>query len=312
VLLIVSTGAFASSGNPVTDYDADPVAKRSTPRFTSARADLLYGLPLPVSEWSEAMRPRFDGEQSTRIVPLAFGLSVIVPGLGQAYNRDWIAGGIFVAIEVALIAAYVGYNNSGNTGIDEYEQFANANWSPIQYAQWLNDYSGYNGGEVLLPSLTEQDFMHPEQWSAAQRAEVDDFFLDIRDAERSSIYLTTGATFSHVLPFFGEQQYYELIGKYFQYATGWTDYEGNPDDDPVAVMPDDANFYFYSDIHAAANDELRKASMVGAFLLINHFAAGVQAAVSAKLYNARIQPNISLGHDPAGDLITKAGLAISW
>ena len=154
--------------------------------------------------------------------------------------------------------------------------------------------------------------MHPEDWTSAQQADVDAFFGDIRTAERSSIYIETGATFSHVLPDFGEQQYYELIGKYFQYAPAWTDYSGNPDDDPRDVMPDDANFYFYSDIHAEANDDLRSASIAGSLIVVNHFAAAVQSAVVARLHNRRIQPSVSLSQGPRGDLVTTARVAFTF
>ena len=305
--LVLSGAAYLSAaGLAPTDTDTTHVGSRS------ARADILYLNPLPISTWSNALSRQSQDEIAGRSVPLAFGLSAAVPGLGQAYNRDWIAAAIFVAAEAALIAAHFSWKSSGNTGVEEYEQFANLNWSPPQYAEWLNAYSGYNGPEVELPSLSEDDFKHPETWTAAQHVEVDAFFEDIRTAERSSIYLETGASFSHVLPDFGEQQYYELIGKYFQYAPAWTDYSGNPDDDPRDVMPDDANFYFYSDIHAEANDDLRSASLAGALIFVNHFAAGIQSAVVARMHNMKIQPSVSVSQSPRGELLTTARLAVTF
>jgi len=271
----------------------------------------LYGSPLPFSRWNVAGVVDDDIVASTRSIPLAFGMSALVPGLGQAYNRDWVAAGIFVAAEVALLTAWLVMKNNGNQGIEEYEQFADNGFSPIKYAEWLNGYSGYDGAPVPLPSITDDEFRFPDMWTSAERAEVNAFFDDIQAAERQSIYLTTGASFSHVLPYHGEQQYYELIGKYFQFAPGWRDYEGQPDDDPRVVMPPDSDFYFYSVIHAEANDDLRRASWAGVLVVLNHFAAGAEAAVSAKLHNNAVRPSLTLSQDSHGELIANAAFAIS-
>jgi hypothetical protein len=237
-------------------------------------------------------------------------MSAVVPGLGQAYNKDWIGMAIFVAAEAALIIGYASAKSSGNDGVEAYELYANLNWSPVRYAEWLNAYSGYSGPEIGLPSLSDEELMHPDEWSAAQRAEIDAFFNDIRQAERSSVYLSTGAAFSHVIPYFGEQQYYELIGKYFQYAPGWDDYTYDPDADPRDVMPEDAKFYTYAIDHAAANDDLRRAKTLGALVIINHFAAAIEAAVVARLHNKRIRPSMSLLQGPSGDIIAQARVSV--
>ena len=38
-----------------------------------------------------------------RSVPLALGMSAVLPGAGQVYNRQWVKAGILVAAEGALI-----------------------------------------------------------------------------------------------------------------------------------------------------------------------------------------------------------------
>lgn len=310
LVLVLCCTALVSAAAVGSSLDKDTEVARA--RSRSATADILYRNPLPISNWRNALLQDPQTDVTGRSVPLAFGLSAVIPGLGQAYNRDWLAAALFVAVEVALVASHYSWKNSGNQGVEEYEQFANQNWSPIQYAEWLNDFKGYGGPDVELPSLTEQDFQRPEDWSVAQRAEVDGFFRDIRTAERLSTWPTTGASFSHVLPFFGEQQYYELIGKYFQYSPAWTDYTGSPDDDPVDVLPEDANFYFYADIHAAAQGDLRKSSVASSLLIMNHFAAAAQSAIMARIHNKRIQPSVSLSQGPRGDLVTTARLVLTF
>lgn len=283
---------------------------RDAVRLTFPKADLLYGASSPSQV---GVRPvPLASTESQRSVPLAFAMSAAVPGLGQIYNRSWWQAGLAVVAEAALITAYVSWRNKGNDGVAEYEQYAHLNWSPIRYAQWLNAYSGYPGSDIQLPEISDNVVARPETWTESQRQAVEDLIDDIRAAERQSIYLQTGAGFSHVLPFFGEQQYYELIGKYFQYAPGWDDYTYDPDALPAAVMPSDAKFYFYSGIHADANDYLRRSSWAGAFVIINHFAAAVQAGVSARLYNISVSPTASVRSGPSGETLASAGFVVDF
>ena len=81
----------------------------------------------------------------------------------------------------------------------------------------------------------------------------------------------------------------------------------------VDVMPDDAEFYYYAGIHADANDQLRKSQTAGALLIIvNHFAAAVQAAVVARIHNRRIQPSLSFRQDISGAIVPEARLAVRF
>ena len=278
--------------------------------LTLARTDVLYRAS---GYRSLGTQITIDGlDSNDRSVPKAFALSALVPGAGQVYNGSWWKAGVAVAAEAALLTAYVVWRNKGNDGVDVYQAYAHQNWNPAQYAEWLNAYSGYPGPDIELPPLSDSDFMHPETWTAEQEAQVDALFEDIRAAERQSFYLQTGAGFSHVLPYFGEQQYYELIGKYFQYAPGWVDYAFDPDAHPATVMPDDADFYYYSEIHAEANDHFRRSSWVGAIVILNHFASAIEAAVSAKKYNMSLRPKTSMRFGPLGDPMAMAGVAVTF
>jgi Family of unknown function (DUF5683) len=277
-------------------------------KLTIPRTDVLY-----LSFGNGSTNPLLvsgAAKGGARSVPKAFALSAVVPGLGQAYNRSWWKVGVAVAAEAALITAYFSWKNKGNDGERGYKAFAHQNWSPIKYAEWLNAYSGYTGSDVPLPSLTDAEFMHPETWTAAQRTEVDAFFNEIRAAERQSSFVETGASFSHVLPYFGEQQYYELIGKYFQFAPGWDDYNYAPDADPEIVMSKDAHFYYYAHIHAKANDYLRRSRWAGAFIIVNHFAAAVDAAISARRHNLSLHPTTAMVTGPFGEPVVTTGLRL--
>ena len=275
----------------------------------------------------------------TRKVPVAFGLSAVVPGAGQAYNRHWIKGAAIIAAEAVVAALYATWRREGLDGRDAYERTAHMQWSPVRYAYWLNDYAQYldqlpnpplQASPVdITAAVRAVDLTRPDQWSDAEAVAVRRLILDVRRLEGVLYHAATGAAFSHVLPFFGEQQYYELIGKYFQYAPGWADYSAivrngaprwitadgtfipsiDPDAGPEHPHVTDS-FYRYADDHAHSNDYLRRASRLTAFLLANHLLAAVDAAIFARLHNRRAQLGLSVAVDAGGRAVLTPALRL--
>jgi hypothetical protein len=252
----------------------------------------------------------------TRSVPLALGLSAVVPGAGQAYNRDWIKSAVAFAIEGALLAGYLSWRSRGLDGEEAYQEYAHAFWSPAHYASWLNDYvvflnEEHNGSIGAAPIIVPEgiDFTRPGDWTSQQSALVRQLFSTIQSVESELFHPETGASFSHKLPFFGEQQYYELIGKYFQFAPGWEDYPAWKDGgeftgaiDPEQTGPGGTKvniggrFLDYASDHADANTLLRNASRVTSFIVLNHVVAAIDAAISARLHNLRLNTNLRMGY----------------
>jgi hypothetical protein len=259
--------------------------------------------------------------QSLRSVPLAFGLSALVPGAGQFYNKQYVKSGVALAIEAAVITGYAILRTNGIDAESAFQRTAHQSWSPVKYATWLNDYADYlneeRGGNVTASPVqlqTSIDFTHPESWSTSEKALVNTMFSQIRAIERQVFHPETGATFSHQIPDFAAQQYYELIGKYFQFAPGWGDYSEWKNDQgefTVAIDPEhtgaadskpnvSSSFYQYARDHADAQDTLREASRISLLFVFNHLLAAIDAAVSAKLHNDRLDSSIGLTYDGPG------------
>ncbi|NND71719.1 MAG: hypothetical protein HKN43_09070 [Rhodothermales bacterium] len=268
----------------------------------------------------------------TRSVPLALGLSIVVPGAGQAYNRQWIKGALMLATDVALISGYSVWRTRGRNGEDAFRAVAHADWKPDQYAMWLNDYADFlvadHGAVVTAPDAvipSGVDFSNPENWNVETTVVVTEFFEQIRAIESQMFHPETGASFSHRLPFFGEQQYYELIGKYFQFAPGWSDYASWKDSNGFTISIDpersDGNgekinvtdsFYDYASDHAHSQTLLRRASRVSAFLFVNHVLAAADAAVFSKLHNDRIAARLTVVPVEDGKISAAATLRIRF
>ena len=259
-------------------------------------------------------------------------MSAVVPGLGQGYNGQWLKAGVAVAIEIALVAGYMTWRNNGLDEERAFQALAHAQWGPGKYASWINDYTVFlelnHGGSfshdpIVVPAGV--DFTNPSGWSESERVTVQQFFGDIREAEFELFHPETGASFSHRLPNFGDQQYYELIGKYFQFAPGWSDYpewlvDGEYTDaiDPersdasggkLSVSP---TFYSYARDHAHSQDLLRRASMVSSLILVNHVIAAIDAAVFARLHNNRLAARVQMVGDGGGGSAPQAKLTIKF
>ena len=278
--------------------------------------------------------PEQASESVVRSVPLAFGMSAVLPGLGQAYNRNWVRSAAAIAVEGGLLVAWFTWRDRGRDGERAYQAYAHRFWDPVRYASWLNDYAAWleagneemTLGAAVISPPTGIDFMRPDAWTDADRRLVREFFDAMRAVEREVWHPETGAAFSHEIPYFGEQQYYELIGKYYQFAPGWVDYPvwKSGEDFTDAIDPErtgangskpnvQGRFLDYAEDHAHANTLLRRASRVSAVLVLNHVLAAFDAAIAARLHNLRIETNIGVGYTGYGAYRTpQISAAVTW
>ncbi len=155
--------------------------------------------------------------------------SAIIPGAGQAANGKWLRAGAYLLAEALLFTVHFKNMNDARREERQYEQFAEENWSVVTYAKWLDNYYQQNGiaGSTELNELRQQvqgiepSYDHETDW------EVVDLEL-LREVERNTPFVypdgSRSNNFSHTLPAYGSQQYFELISKYFQYGPGWRDF----------------------------------------------------------------------------------------
>jgi hypothetical protein len=201
-------------------------------------------------------------------------LSAILPGAGQIYNEDWWIAGIFVAVEAALITTAVVYDNKGDDQTAYFESYADDytnpdhNWSVVRYAEWLVEYE-YNNDQELLNKIIISDDPNRPPWERVNWAELN-------AAEKGS----------HNLPPHGEQQYYELIGKYHQYSGGWNDYTGGANNSQISP-----NYIYYSGQRGIANDYYNTSSTAIIGVYINHILSAAEAVWGATRFNKNLAVN---------------------
>lgn len=199
--------------------------------------------------------------------------SLIVPGAGEIYAEEYWKAAIFIAIEAAAITTAIVYDKKGDNKTAEFENFANQNWSAKRYAEWT-----LRNLPVLNPSLNPADFnvINPDG--------------TVNWAELNRLERAIGSGYSHTLAPFGDQQYYEMIGKYPQFSHGWSD--SNPDDTDYHILS--PYFKSYSIMRGEANDLYKVASTAVIFIYINHFLSSLDAAWSVASYNKNLAMRIRL------------------
>jgi Family of unknown function (DUF5683) len=216
-------------------------------------------------------------EISQRKSPIKSALfSLAIPGAGQFSNGDYWLSAVFIVAEAAFITTAVIYNNKGNNQTNFFQNYADQHWSVKTYAQWtLNNLSN------LDPNLQASDFHVFDNngnvvWSELNRLET-------------AIGNDVGG-YSHNLPPHGEQQYYELIGKYPQYSHGWDD--ANQSDTDFHILSPE--FLYYSDQRGEANDLYRVSARAVALIYINHIISALEAAWGAARFNKNLSVNMRI------------------
>jgi len=189
----------------------------------------------------------FKGKSSKR----AFVYSLIVPGSGEFYAGSKIKAALFFGLDVTLWALYFNYHGKGKDEEKRYKAFADEHWSEDGYILWL-----LNSVYTTNPDVNFEN--------------VCDTF-PYKDLENKWTY------FSHRLPGEKTQQYYEMIGKYEQFGSGWEDYWYDPNKyrDP------------YLNMRRISNDWLNKAKYSAMFSLANHILSAFDAAIAVKKYNKK-------------------------
>lgn len=208
-------------------------------------------------------------EVPTKKSPLLAGvMSAILPGSGEFYVGEYLKAAIFFAVEAALITVAVVYDNEGDNLTAEYEAFADQHWSAVQYSEYMmNNWQELGLAEQCTIGISPDESKQP--WERVNWSEMN-------GCERMI------GVFSHVLPPHGQQQYYELIGKYRQYSSGWDEFSGNSYNETPQIMLD------YAQMRGKANDAYNVAAKAVVGIYINHLLSAIDAAWSAANYNENL------------------------
>ncbi len=211
--------------------------------------------------------------EDLRDVRTSFLLSLALPGAGEFYAGSYIKAGTFFAIEAGLWAGYFLFNKKGNDGIEEYEAFADNNWSFDYYYDWFAN-------------------------------QIDSADIYTEQLPIDTVIVGGDTTFAPNK----NHDYYEMIGKYDWFVLGWNDF-ANRDavrDSTLSVARTQgdilnvlrggqANAFFrsawrneYMVMRKDANDQFTTAKYFIGGAILNHIISAFDAAWTAKRSNDRI------------------------
>lgn len=236
---------------------------------------------------------------------LALLSSAIIPGSGQAANNKWLRAGLYFAAEAILVGVHLKSYHDAEAEEQRYKQFANNNWSVVSYAKWLVDYHEQNNiSNEYIDELRSQlsgktaAYNPKEDWNKVP-IEL------LRRVERNTPFVypdQVGNNFSHVMPDYGSQQYYELISKYYQYGAGWNDFgqdrNGNSLDSRYKLSWDGSdmpfNFARGATLAEKYNDSYRLAGNMVSLIILNHIVSAFDAFLTVKIKNSRLETETNL------------------
>ncbi|MBK8945675.1 MAG: hypothetical protein IPM32_10465 [Ignavibacteriae bacterium] len=220
----------------------------------------------------------------SRKTPILAGLiSFAIPGAGQFYSESYLKAGIFAAVEVSAIVFAVIYNGKGNDQTEFFENYANQNWSAYRYANWTIHNASTINPDVDPNNYNVIDQNNNVNWNELNRLEGD-----------------IGNYYSHRLAPFGDQQYYEMIGKYSQFNVGWVQFGDDPTKSYVYGDPLVEQFDYYSTERGKANDFYTISKWAVVAVVSNHFISALDAAWTANSYNKKFNLNVSVKEEQIG------------
>lgn len=231
--------------------------------------------------------------------------SAAVPGLGQAANRKWVRAGLYALVEAVSWTLYIKHFSDARSQEDRYHNFADNNWSVVKYAKWLVDYNNFHEGtNIQYNDLGQNLNGEPAYNTEKDWARVD--IEKLRALERQTYYYDSQGRqyehFSHEIPDYGSQQYYELMSKYYQFGAGWSDFPQSKVvlDWNTQAMSD--NFHRGADLAERFNDNYRFAGNMLTLLIVNHFVSAFDALFTVQVMHNRLEAQTAMLYGGGGQL----------
>jgi hypothetical protein len=268
------------------NFSAQRVAAQAEPNLTG---DMVTDLVMAQSGQDNPPALQTTPQTASRKNAIVGGLmSLAVPGAGEVYAGEYTKAAVFFVAEMAGITWGILYDNKGDRRTNEFQDYANIHWSAVKYAEFLNNYAAQyrtNKDNAKIDLTAPRDVL----WAQINAYESEGW-------DRG---------FSHKLPIFGEQQYYELIGKYDQFKYGWDTYpvqaNGIPADDHGNYNSVPQQLLDYAANRGSANNFYTASRLAFSLVVVNHLLSAVDAYLSTHHYNTQITSHMSMDLQRAGD-----------
>ncbi len=232
----------------------------------------------------------------------ALFLSLVVPGLGQAYvgqsTFNYVRAGAYFATEVTLGVLWYQYTVvKYDREVARFRRLADEHWDQGTYEnavaglpadqpvlfETLNPYRGiYCDAVQPGPSTSglNRGCREPYSSDAGIQQDYATFRATMNDDTSAVARSTRRANFPSPVDF------YELIGQRQEFIFGWSDAQGaNYNLSDSTVMGTSAHRDRYNAMRQQAKDYSRMQAWFIGGIILNHIASAVDAALTARYYN---------------------------
>lgn len=233
----------------------------------------------------------------------ALFMSLVVPGLGQAYvgHSPWnyARAVAYVAVDAALGVSWYHYSVvKHDRQVKRYRRYADEHWSQAAYEDQLQvpDPGQEDGASEFGDA---NPFRESYCWAVQDQrttrgnnlfnactepyenaSDYDDFKAVYDDAG-----LSADSIGSMRARFYSPFNFYELLGKHSEFITGWDDAANLAQGESGGWDGDSEHLDHYLDLRATANRYARMQAYFIGGIVLNHILSAVDAALTASAHN---------------------------
>ena len=235
----------------------------------------------------------------------AMVLSLMVPGAGQLYVGRPLKAVLFLGVEVAAIVTWDRYRRLGDSKTQAFKAAADEHWD---FRHWLATFALYQTGQ-WGPEVG-QVYVGPKGTHHLE------FFVDMDGDGRPEIFGNTSDDSKRLLQLLASpdtnrfvfiqknNEYYENIGKYNQFFSGWDDADpflSQIEDRASGLIAITGNRTLYLQLRTETNQLKSIASYAVSALMFNHVISAVDAIFTSSRWNSAHARRLSgrLWFDPA-------------
>ena len=214
-------------------------------------------------------------------------LSLVVPGLGQVYNKEplWKPG-VFIATEIVSITSIMYANKKADEIRMDYQKFADENWNVKDW--WNFTQSGpeviENNGLYFTDNKLKamRDYVGTHHLTIHLKGDLVNLF-NTEFLTSDSLSILSGYLDSDDLSMVKDRHYYENIGKYDQFVGGWSDvstswyWEEKDVGDSTEIVIKTPMKQSYLDDRYKSNQWLSFAKFSISAMMFNHVISGLEA-----------------------------------
>ena len=221
----------------------------------------------------------------TKSTRKAFIYSLLLPGAGELYGDSKLKAAAFLSMEALFWVSYFHYDGKGDDKKTEYRLYADQNWDEGKYRDSLI-YTYFTESNPNTPNNL-LDYVVAEGDTLTffnYQSRVDEIKGNeeiIYNMEESLSVVDRESNqygFTHHSVNISDNEYYENIGKYNQFAWGWGEYQGSP---LLALRS------AYLDMRQDANSLYDKAKWSVVASMANHIISAIDAALTVKSFNRK-------------------------